>query len=334
LLFWISCGKIVASKGYQKKGDGVSEPEEPVDAELVEPAPIESATTEIIRRERRSEVLKPLDPDTLLESFAAYQKLLQRLLVPEDWQGAPNRPGSFVKKRGWRKIATAFDLDVLMIRSEVERDADGTPIRAEVWARAIAPSGRSMDGDGYCSADEPRFQKASGRQKLENDLRATATTRAMNRAISGLIGMGDVSAEEMDVSSGLAAPVENKAPFGPAATGNTVSRTINAMTYLLEDDKDASTRVFAKLIERVARDGKTGDYLPLIACRAIGLIATELKQKREPHLIEHHPVENATEGFGVCACGFRCAPDELQAHIDSMKADEPENLPPVDGAPQ
>jgi hypothetical protein len=68
------------------------------------------------------------------------------------------------------------------------------PLRAEVWARAIAPSGRSMDGDGYCSVDEERFSGPRGnKSKLENDLRATATTRAMNRAISGLVGMGEVS---------------------------------------------------------------------------------------------------------------------------------------------
>ena len=177
-----------------------------IDAEIVDdhtdtpPA----TSTEVVRRERRSEVIRPLDASELVESFNAYQHLLPKLLNDDDYQAADGK--RFVKKSGWRKIATAFDLDVQIIRSTVDRDPDGTPVRAEVWARAIAPSGRSMDGDGYCSIDESRFQCQKGRQKLENDLRATATTRAMNRAISGLVGMGEVSAEEVSADAQPAVP--------------------------------------------------------------------------------------------------------------------------------
>jgi hypothetical protein len=69
-------------------------------------------------------------------------------------------------------------------------------VRAEVWIRAVA-NGQFGDGDGYCSADEARFKSRCGRQKLENDLRSTATTRAKNRATADLVGMGEVSAEEI-----------------------------------------------------------------------------------------------------------------------------------------
>jgi hypothetical protein len=174
-------------------------------SDMDHPAPVSvvsDQSTAVVRRERRSEVIRPLNADELVESFAQYQELLPKLLDDSDYQaaGKDKKTGKirrFVKKSGWRKIATAFDLDVQIIRSTVERDDTGQPCRAEVWARAIAPSGRSMDGDGYCSVDEERFTYANGKQKLENDLRATATTRAMNRAISGLVGMGEVSAEEM-----------------------------------------------------------------------------------------------------------------------------------------
>lgn len=154
------------------------------------------------RRERRSEVIRPLGAEALVQSFSEYQALLPKLLSPEDWQDA-GRGERFVKKSGWRKIATAFDLDVMIVSSKVDRGPYGVPLRAEVIARAVAPSGRSMDGDGYCSVEEPRFEKPKARQKLENDLRATAATRAKNRAISDLVGMGAVSAEE--VSAGPAA---------------------------------------------------------------------------------------------------------------------------------
>jgi hypothetical protein len=197
---------------------------EVIDAEPVADTPPAPESTpaveshELVRRERRSEVIKPLDPDALVDSFRSYQELLPRLLTDADYQEA-GRGKRFVKKSGWRKIATAFDLDVQIVRSVVDRDDTGTPQRAEVIARAIAPSGRSMDGDGYCDIAEDRFSGPRGNtSKLENDLRATATTRAMNRAISGLVGMGEVSAEEVSEPSGpaLGPPVEDPAPASVA----------------------------------------------------------------------------------------------------------------------
>jgi hypothetical protein len=246
-----------------------------VDAEVVEePVAQESPSTQLVRRERRSEVLRPLDPETLLKSFEEYQGLLQRLLTDEDWQGRPNKQGSFVKKKGWRKIATAFDLDVTVIpgMSRIERDEDGAPIRAEVWMRAIAPSGRTMDGDGYCSVTEPRFAQAGGRQKLENDLRATATTRAKNRAISDLIGMGDVSAEEVDASSNQTGPA-----FGEAASPEVASSARQAVAWMLGQpvNSTAVTKVMADI------ESRAGGYLPMIAARAVGHAAAAARDARE-----------------------------------------------------
>lgn len=196
--------------------------EQIIDADVIpdehdtpQPEPVAAPmSTAVVRRERRSEVIRPLNTADVVASMEEYQKLLPQLLADSDYQDA-GRGKRFVKKSGWRKIATAFDLDVQIIRSTVDRDEQGQPLRAEVWARAIAPSGRSMDGDGYCSLDEERFSGPRGnKSKLENDLRATATTRAMNRAISGLVGMGDVSAEEVDGKPD-AGPA-----FGPAYQGD------------------------------------------------------------------------------------------------------------------
>jgi hypothetical protein len=167
-----------------------------VDAEIVpddQPHP-PAPSTELARRERRSEVIRPLDADQLVESFSEYQGLLPRILDASDYQQA-EAGKRFVKKSGWRKIATAFDLDVQILAEEVERDDDGRILRAKTTARATAPSGRVMDGDGYCTINEFTGRRATN-PKLENDLRGTAATRAKNRAISDLVGMGDVSAEE------------------------------------------------------------------------------------------------------------------------------------------
>lgn len=231
------------------------------------PATEPQAATALVRRERRSEVIRPLDATALVESFQEYQQLLPQLLTLDDYQDA-GRGKRFVKKSGWRKIATAFDLDVQIIRSEVERDEHGQPARAEVWARAIAPSGRSMDGDGYCSVDEDRFSGPRGnKSKLENDLRATATTRAMNRAISGLVGMGEVSAEEVDASAGHHQAEE------PEASAELQQVVRNALAYLLPDaDIDAT---LAGMVQQL------GGKLSRSAGQAIVLTAKAVKDKAE-----------------------------------------------------
>jgi hypothetical protein len=180
-----------------------------LDAQVVE-APVSLA---VARRERRSEVIRPLDVDQLVDSFEAYQSMLPRLLTDTDYQQAGDK--RFVKKSGWLKIAAAFDLETeLAAPVLIKRDEDGKPVSAAVWIRAIAPSGRSMVGDGYCSIDESRFSSSSGRQKLEHDLPSTAATRARNRAISNLVGMGEVSAEEVD-ARGNTGGGDSEHPYGP-----------------------------------------------------------------------------------------------------------------------
>lgn len=181
---------------------------DPPEAEVVEPvegtAVEENVMPSVALAQRPTTgLLMPLAaPAEVREAMVAYQQTLDAILDATDWQGKPGAKGSFVKKSGWRKIAKAFGLSVQVIRDRVDRDNDGYPTRAETLVRAIGPNGQSMDGDGYCSADEPRFAQAGGRTKLENDLRATATTRAMNRAISSLVGFGEVSAEEVGQDGG------------------------------------------------------------------------------------------------------------------------------------
>lgn len=209
--------------------------EQIVDAEVVEETTVEvepethtaeeSHSTAVEIRPASREVLMPMDTEQVIAGMKAYQELLRGLLEPSDWQGTGK--DKFLKKSGWRKIARAFNLSVTKVSSKIERDGEGNPIRAEVVARATAPNGQVQDGDGYCSIDEPRFASEKGRRKLENDLRATATTRAKNRAISDLVGMGEVSAEEVDAGA---------APAGePAASDKQISVLSSAMNWLLSD---------------------------------------------------------------------------------------------------
>jgi len=182
-----------------------------VDAQVVDEAAADVPVGEqaLVHSRPTREALVPLDADQVIEGMQAYQDLLPRLLADSDYQAAgrdkDGRPKRFVKKSGWRKIARAFNLSVEIVSVRVLRDEDGAPSRAEAICRAIAPNGQVQDGDGYCDIGEERFSGPRGnKSKLENDLRATATTRAKNRAIADLVGMGEVSAEEVDAGANQA----------------------------------------------------------------------------------------------------------------------------------
>lgn len=252
--------------------DAPAQPEA-IDGTAVELAPADApSSTAVVRRERRSEVIRPLSADDLVESFQAYQELLPKLLDAGDYQAAGRdrhgNPRRFVKKSGWRKIATAFDLDVILIADEVERDAAGHPVRAKAIARAIAPSGRAMDGDGYCDAAEERFERQDGRKKLENDLRTTATTRAKNRAIADLVGMGEVSAEEVS-------PADTADAAPPAASDALIATMVNALAYVFGGDAEAVAKAGQALTAQY------GGEVPAIAAQAVVITASAIKRHRE-----------------------------------------------------
>lgn len=226
------------------------EPEEIVDAEVVpddHTASRETSSAEVAVVEaagKATGVLMPYDADEVKTAMTAYQQAVAAVLDESDWQNA-GRGEHFIKKSGWRKIAKAFGLSVARVESGVERDAEGNPVRAFAVFRATAPNGQSQDGDGYCSVDESRFQKDSGRKKLENDMRATATTRAKNRAISDLVGMGEVSAEEVELGGGGSQQQDPRlAPFDqdlmPAwreiERQAGTEKTQNLSNWLLEDN--------------------------------------------------------------------------------------------------
>jgi hypothetical protein len=247
--------------------------EEIVDATVVEtppaPDPRPLASVALVARERRSEVLRPLDREQLV---ASYQELCKQLLDESDYQRDGDR--RFKKKSAWRKLATAFDLDVELIREHVERDHSGLPVRAAVIARAIAPSGRFQDGDGYCSIDEPRFEKSGGRRKLENDLRTTATTRAKNRAISDLLGTGEVSAEEIAAGAGEHTPL-----YGPQVGDGIAKNAGKAAVKLAGGDPEAGIALWKKITAHL------GGYMPHAA--AIALLAAAEGPSRPSH--HDHP---------------------------------------------
>lgn len=134
----------------------------------------------------------------------AYETLKTAIVRPDDIQVIQGR--NFLKKSFWRRIAACFGLSLEMVGEE-RLLLDGK-LAYRATYRAIAPNGRTMDGDGMCMQGEKG-------QMIEHNIRAIAHTRAKNRAISDIVGGGEVSAEEMQ-DEDAPAPRQN-APQRPAA---------------------------------------------------------------------------------------------------------------------
>jgi len=121
---------------------------------------------------------------------AAYDNAVRALIGPNDVQQAEGR--EFKKKSAWRKLARHFQISTAII-GEPRLTWQGDEFVAVVTVRATAPWGQFAEDIGACGTDE-----ATGKREISwADAVATATTRATNRAVSNLIAMGEVSAEEI-----------------------------------------------------------------------------------------------------------------------------------------
>ncbi len=164
-----------------------------------------------------------INVEQAVAEWKLYQELTQKLLDESDYQKIGQ--ARFKKKSAWRKYAKAFNISCSLVKEEILRADDGFPIFARVWARAEEPSGRFQVSDGEYHITERCCPAATGEdcgkkrkqtwheccsstcdgrkhQSHPGDVAATATTRAKNRAISDLIGAGEVSAEEAEVRNG------------------------------------------------------------------------------------------------------------------------------------
>jgi len=196
--------------------------------------------------------LLPMDPDQAQDAMRRFQATTRAMLDTADWIGEPGADESFVKRSGWSKIATAYGLSTEILGERIDRDTNGKPMRAHAKVRATTGTGRFADGDGGCGIDEPRFRNPTGRQKIEHDLPATAVTRATNRAISNLVGFGQVSAEEVDadVRAGASAPaLPAWAEYDSEEAGGPVIAAANQFVEIVRaagaDDKGVAPRARA-----------------------------------------------------------------------------------------
>ena len=161
-------------------------------------------------------VALPVSVAHAVQQMREYQELTQQLLEPSDYQMIGGK--KFKKKSAWRKYGRAFNISDQVVSEEIQRSDDGFPVFARIRVRAMSAGGRSAEADHECHVSEKccPAARASACEKRHDhcpggcdgrvhwshpgDIPATATTRAKNRAISDLIGAGEVSAEELDGS--------------------------------------------------------------------------------------------------------------------------------------
>ena len=133
-------------------------------------------------------VIPAITPEAMKKQMKLFQSLKASLLDQgKDIASIQNKP--FIKRSGWRKFALAFNISDEIVREQKEQQGDEFEWR--MWVKVWAPNGRSVVGIGACSSKERDFAH------LEHDVYATAHTRAKNRALSDLIGSGEVSWEEL-----------------------------------------------------------------------------------------------------------------------------------------
>lgn len=118
-------------------------------------------------------------------------------------------PKPFRKKMYWRAIATAFNLDVQLVdEKRIAEEPTPNDWGYVVTYRATAPNGRHADGDGSCFA----MEKSYAAQRTVHNVRSHAHTRAFNRAVSNLVGFGEVSAEEAEKDEHPSEPGSHDGP--------------------------------------------------------------------------------------------------------------------------
>lgn len=131
--------------------------------------------------------LPAMSPQLAKDVMQKYQEICRAMLDESDYATIQGK--KYKKRSAYRKLARAFNISDSITKTEKEEIKEGVIYR--IWVEAAAPNGRTCLGVGSCSSRERNFAHP------DHDIYAIAHTRAKNRAISDLLGAGDVSAEEL-----------------------------------------------------------------------------------------------------------------------------------------
>jgi len=158
--------------------------ENPEDSTTITAPPVVSEST-IVKIQAS---LKQLE-----EHAKEFKALKEKLLTDNDYAIINDK--KYIKKSGWFTFAFAFNLKTEIILQEKEVDSTKPGWYAyHFTVRCTAVNGRITEKVGSCDTNE----KPSTSMHV---IRAMAETRATNRAISAMVGGGEVSAEELNVKT-------------------------------------------------------------------------------------------------------------------------------------
>ena len=135
-----------------------------------------------------------LDLDRYLEIQSAFDKRMPEAIIEIARK-------KYRTKVYWRFIGTALKVRCEYVKDEPFVTDDGDHGWIAIYR--ASQGDRQADGDGACFESEK-----AGSQGTVHNVRSHAHTRAYNRAISNLVGFGEVSAEEMQQTRGAAQVVE------------------------------------------------------------------------------------------------------------------------------
>lgn len=171
--------------------------------------------------------LQLVDVELSKKYWENYEEFKKAILNEKDYQKIGKK--MFTKKSGFRKMGTAFNISDEILEEEIIREKtilydkegnivfnqvtgepvtmDGQIISAKYKVQCSLPNGRTSIGIGSCSifdkitsndaADPSNDVLRTRFSNAEHDIPSTAHTRAKSRAISDIVGTGEVSAEEI-----------------------------------------------------------------------------------------------------------------------------------------
>lgn len=196
------------------------------------------------------------------ENFESLKAALVKGKQIMAYEGKP-----FIMKSGWRGMSTAFGLSQEIISSEriTARDDLGEYYVWKYMVRVVAPNGRHADCEGACSSRDPFFAKTKGGYRPtheinESDIIHTAQTVGYNRAISDLVGGGELSWEEVQGKGGPSVTYTPKPAATPApATEETIIDVDPDTGEVIEPPADTPDSQRAE-ISRMLQEMCGGDF--------------------------------------------------------------------------
>ncbi|MEM0325086.1 MAG: hypothetical protein QXW35_04245 [Candidatus Aenigmatarchaeota archaeon] len=199
-----------------------------------------------------------------IQVMKQFQKLKEQILDNNDTLIISGK--KYIKRSGWRKIALAFNISTEI--KSIEREKVDSIYIVRVIAKATAPNGRVSEEVGISDSSE-----FTGNLKATmHNIETKATTRAINRAISNLVGGGELSAEE--IIEGPEEPIEKAEEIPKKANKNEIIVTaekiiqdfldvnklqigyeINYEQNLIKIDYVKDSKLFAELEKNLNRIG-------------------------------------------------------------------------------